>query len=132
MAKPHILRREQALLQAVPQGHGAAMAVLLGPEAGVPHFITRRFVLQPGGRIPAHRHSQVEHEQVVIRGEMVIGLDGKEHLVRAGGAIFIPAGCAHWYENRGTEPVEFICVVPKTEDYATEWLETSAPAPGKP
>jgi quercetin dioxygenase-like cupin family protein len=37
--------------------------------------------------------------------------------------VLIPPGCAHSYENRGAEPVEFICVVPATADYQTEWLE---------
>lgn len=118
-----ILRAEEAHFQPVAKAKGASMGVLLGPDDGVPHFITRRFILEPGGRIPAHRHPEIEHEQVVVRGEMVLSLDGVEHTVRAGDAIFIPAGCAHWYENRGTERVEFLCVVPKMADYGTEWLE---------
>lgn len=107
----------------VVRARGASMAVVLGPELGVPNFITRRFFLEPGGRIPEHRHPDLEHEQVVIRGEMTVALDGQEHVVRPGDAIFIPAGCAHWYENRGHELVEFLCMVPKTESYTTEWLE---------
>jgi quercetin dioxygenase-like cupin family protein len=99
------------------------MAVLLGPSQGAANFVTRRFLLAPGGRIPAHRHSTIEHEQVVIRGEMTVGLDAEVRTVRAGDAVLIPAGCAHWYENRGVEEVEFLCVVPNTPDYATEWLE---------
>lgn len=122
-AKTKVLRAEEAHFHPVGKARGASMAVLLGPEDGVPHFITRRFILEPGGRIPAHRHPEIEHEQVVVRGEMVIGLDGVEHTVHAGDAIFIPAGCAHWYENRGAERVEFLCVVPKTDHYGTEWLE---------
>lgn len=107
----------------VARARGASMAVVLGPEIGVPNFITRWFFLAPGGRIPEHRHPDLEHEQVVIRGEMTIALDGQEQVVGPGAAVFIPAGCAHWYENRGQEPVEFLCIVPKTESYTTEWLE---------
>ncbi len=107
----------------VARARGASMAVVLGPDIGVPNFITRRFFLAPGGRIPEHRHPDLEHEQVVIRGEMTISLDGHERVVGPGAAIFIPAGCPHWYENRGQEPVEFLCVVPNTGSYATEWLE---------
>lgn len=122
-----VIRPEDVAAQPVARARGASMAVVLGPEIGVPHFVTRRFFLSPGGRIPAHRHPDLEHEQVVIRGEMTIGLAGKEHVVRAGDAVFIPAGCAHWYENRGEEPVEFLCIVPRTEGYATEWLEDAPP-----
>jgi quercetin dioxygenase-like cupin family protein len=132
MGKARILRPQQAEFRPVARAQGASMAVLLGPEMGVPNFVTRRFVLQPGGRIPAHRHSNIEHEQVVLRGEMIIGLDSQVETVRAGDAIFIPAGCVHWYENRGQEPVEFLCVVPKTQEYTTEWLEDASPSSPTP
>jgi quercetin dioxygenase-like cupin family protein len=112
-------------VNAVPvlRARGARMAVLIGPDDGATHFVMRRFHIAPGGRIPTHSHEAIEHEQIVIRGEMVIGLDDEEHTVRAGDAIFIPAGTAHWYENRGKADVEFICVVPHTSEYSTDWLE---------
>jgi len=62
----------------------------------------------------------------MLSGEMVIGLDDREHQVRAGECVFIPAGVAHWYENRGAEPAIFLCMVPITAEYQTEWLETLA------
>lgn len=107
----------------VKRARGARMAVLVGPEQGAPNFITRRFVLAPGARIPRHRHPTIEHEQVMVRGEMVLGMDDEVRTVRAGDAMYLPAGCAHWYENRGAEEVEFLCVIPNMPDYATEWLE---------
>ena len=107
----------------VKRARGARMAVLLGPEQGTPNFITRRFLLSPGAYIPRHRHPTIEHEQVMVRGEMVIEIDGVERTVRAGDAIYLPAGCAHAYSNRGAAEVEFLCVVPVTADYTTEWLE---------
>ena len=107
----------------VAKGQGAFLQVLVGPEDGAPNFILRRFTLEPGGRIPAHRHPTIEHEQYVLRGRMVLGLDDEEREVAAGEAVFIPAGTVHWYENRGAEPVEFLCVIPKTKDYETEWLD---------
>lgn len=107
----------------VKRARGARMAVLVGPEQSAPNFITRRFVLAPGARIPKHRHPTIEHEQVMVRGEMVLGMGDKVRTVRAGDAMYLPAGCAHWYENRGAEEVEFLCVIPNMPDYATEWLE---------
>jgi quercetin dioxygenase-like cupin family protein len=99
------------------------MQVVLGPEDGTPNFVTRRFSMDPGGRIPCHRHDTIEHEQVVLEGSMVVGLDDREVEVEAGDCLFIPAGIAHWYENRGTTAVRFLCVVPYTDEYQTEWLE---------
>jgi quercetin dioxygenase-like cupin family protein len=110
----------------VPRCRGASLKVLLGPETGVPNFITRHFTLEPGGRIPCHRHDDIEHEQVVLEGRMLIGLDARELEVGPGDSIFIPAGVSHWYENRESVAVRFLCVVPHTEDYQTEWLEAPA------
>lgn len=118
-----VVSPEQSDAAPVKRARGARMAVLLGPELGAPNFITRRFLLSPGAYIPKHRHPTIEHEQVMVRGEMVIDLDGEQRTVRAGDAIYIPAGCAHSYSNRGAAEVEFLCVVPITADYATEWLE---------
>jgi len=63
---------------------------------------------------------------VILEGAMVISLDGRETEVSTGDSIFIPAGISHWYENRGQVPVRFLCVVPNTADYRTEWLEEPA------
>lgn len=113
----------EAPAEPVRRARGARMAVLIGPGRGAARFYTRRFTLAPGGAIPEHRHDTIEHEQVVVRGEMVLTLDGVERAVRAGDAVFIPAGTAHAYANRSREQeVEFLCIVPATSDYRTEWL----------
>jgi quercetin dioxygenase-like cupin family protein len=121
--KPAVVPPEPSAAAPVARARGARMAVLVGPDLGAGNFVTRRFFLAPGGRIPAHRHDKIEHEQVVVRGEMALGLGDEVHIVRPGDAVFIPAGTAHWYENRCGEEVEFLCVVPNTSSYETEWLE---------
>ena len=107
----------------VERSRGAEIQILIGPADGASNFVTRRFTLAAGGRIPRHRHATIEHEQVILSGSMVIGFDDRESEVIEGDSIFIPAGVAHWYENRTDEPVSFLCVVPHTTDYQTEWLE---------
>ena len=109
--------------QPVERTRGAAIQILIGPADGAPNFITRRFTIAPGGRIPRHRHDAIEHVQVVLSGSMVIALDQREIEVNDGDCIFIPAGVSHWYENRSDEPVAFLCMVPRTAEYQTEWLE---------
>jgi len=122
-SKAMVIAPQSAPTAPVKRARGARMAVLVGPEQGAPNFITRRFLLAPGARIPAHRHPTIEHEQVMVRGEMVLGMGDQVRTVRAGDAMYLPAGCAHWYENRSGEEAEFLCVIPNTRDYATEWLE---------
>ena len=122
-ATPVVRPMHEAPSHPVREARGTAIQILLGPEDRTPRFATRRFTIQPGGRIPAHRHPDIEHEQVVLEGEMVLGLDDRQVTVRSGDCVFIPAGVAHWYENRGDVPVRFLCMVPLTDDYATDWLE---------
>jgi quercetin dioxygenase-like cupin family protein len=124
--EPIVRPIDQVARAEVDRARGATIQVLLGPDDRMPNYYTRLFTLDPGGRIPEHRHDTIEHQQVVLEGEMAISLDGKLGLTRAGDCIYIPAGCAHWYENRGDVPVRFICIVPATADYGTEWLEESA------
>ncbi len=120
---PHVVRAIDSVdHQEVERSQGATIQVLLGPGEGVPNFATRCFTLEPGGRIPCHRHATIEHEQVVLEGEMALGLDDEVVQVRAGDCMLIPAGTAHWYENRGDAPVRFLCIVPLTENYETEWV----------
>lgn len=125
-SRPVIRAMDEVAERPVERARGATIQVLLGPDDGAPNFVTRCFALQPGGRIPCHRHDTIEHEQLVLAGEMVLGLDGDERTVRAGDCVLIPPGVAHWYENRGTVAVRFLCVVPRTADYRTEWLEPPA------
>jgi len=106
----------------VQKGTNAFVQVLIGPDDGAPNYIMRKFTILPGGRIPAHKHPTIEHEQYVLRGSMRLGLGEEVREVSAGEAVFIPADLPHWYENPGQEPVEFLCVIPKTKDYETEWL----------
>lgn len=118
---------DPAQSQPVAKARGASMQILIGPEDQAPRYFTRMFTLQPGGRIPRHWHPDIEHEQFVVSGEMHMGLGEDERVVKTGDSIFIPARTPHWYENRGTEAVQFLCIVPRTEQYVTEWMEVLDP-----
>ena len=100
---------------AVDAGEGLSKRVLVGPEDGAPNLAIRRFELAPGGSVPKHTN-EVEHEQYVLEGEYVVGIDGEEHTVAAGDSLFIPAGTVHWYRNDGDDPGAFICAVPNGDD----------------
>ena len=125
MSHNPIIKRAADITPAPVEGaNDTTIRVLLGPDDGMPNFFLREFTLLPGARIPTHRHPDIEHEQLMLAGEMVVGLDDQVCTVRTGDSLFIPAGTAHWYENQGTVPVAFLCAVPRTEGYATEWLES--------
>ena len=124
--KPIIKAMQQVAAQEVERCIGTTIQVLLGPDDGMPNFYTRRVTIQPGGRIPAHRHQDIEHQQVVLEGQMVLVLDGEARTVSCGECVYIPARVGHAYENRGDVPLRFLCMVPATEAYETEWLSANS------
>jgi len=98
----------------VSAGRATYRQVLIGPEEG-PNFAMRRFIMEPGGGIPAHTNT-VEHEQYVLRGRARIGIGDNVYEVKAEDVLYIPAGVPHWYEVLGDENFEFLCMVPNRDD----------------
>ena len=112
--EPAVRHADDVAHEPVGAGKGTVRQVLIGPDEG-PNFALRRFIMEPGGGMPPHTNT-VEHEQYVLRGRARIGIGDDVHDVRAGDVVFIPAGTPHWYAAEGTEPFEFLCVVPNEPD----------------
>lgn len=112
--RPAVLHADDVPRDVVGAGQGTVRQVLIGPDEA-PNFALRRFIMEPGGGMPAHTNT-VEHEQYVLRGRARIGIGDDVHHVRPGDAVFIPAGTPHWYAAEGDEPFEFLCVVPNAPD----------------
>ena len=110
-----IKRAESIEYEPVDAADGLSKGVLVGPEDGAPNFAMRRFTIDPGATVPKHTNA-VEHEQHVLEGEYVVGIDGEERTVSAGDSLFIPAETVHWYRNDGDTQGAFICVVPNGDD----------------
>ncbi|HRJ57166.1 MAG TPA: cupin domain-containing protein [Anaerolineales bacterium] len=98
----------------VAAGKDTTIQVLISSQEG-PNFALRKFSMRSGGGMPRHTN-EVEHEQYVLRGEATITIGDETHHVRTGDVVFIPAGVIHSYENTGSEPFEFLCIVPNKED----------------
>jgi quercetin dioxygenase-like cupin family protein len=112
---PVIKRSEDVEYESVDAADGLSKGALLSEADGTPHFAMRRFTIDPGAAVPKHTNA-VEHEQYVLAGEYVVGIDGEEHTVSAGDSLLIPAGVVHWYRNEGDEVGAFICAVPNGDD----------------
>ena len=105
---------EEAARREVSAGTATQIQVLVGPADGAPNFAMRRFIMGPGGGMPAHTNT-VEHEQFVLKGRAEVGIGGSTFRVSAGDVLYIPAGVPHYY--RVIEgPFEFLCMVPNAED----------------
>ena len=99
------------------------IAWLIDRNDGAPNFELRKFTIKPGGRIPRHYHPDIEHEQYVLAGRYQVGIGEKLHSVKEGDSLYIPAGTVHWYENKGKDNAEFLCIVPKVEKYDAVYIE---------
>ena len=111
MPRKHV---DEIAVLPVEAGTDVTYQILIGPDEA-DNFAMRRFMIAPGGGMPAHTNS-VEHEQYVLRGRARVGLGDEEIEVKRGDVVFIQAGTPHWYKNEGSEPFEFICVVPNKPD----------------
>jgi len=96
----------------VEQAEGLRKQVLVGEAEG--ENVLRRFVLEPGARVPRHTNS-VEHIQYVLEGGYTVEVEGEGSVVEEGDAMHIPAGAVHSYEG-GDERGVFLCVVPNEND----------------
>ncbi|MBC2606758.1 cupin domain-containing protein [Pelagicoccus albus] len=101
-------------LEVVAAGEGTSRSVLIGPT-DAPNFALRKFVMEPGGGMPAHTNT-VEHEQYILKGGAEVGIGEKVFSVREGDVVFIPAGVPHWYKADAQTGFEFLCIVPNKDD----------------
>ena len=91
---------------------GVKKKILLGPRDESNEVVMRYFSLDPGGATPYHTHD-FPHLVKVEKGEgYVIDAMGNEHLLQLGQLVYIPDKESHGFKNFGTEPFDFICVIP--------------------
>jgi uncharacterized cupin superfamily protein len=77
-------------------------------------------LLPPGAQVPYHYHRQRESVIMIISGEAVEVIEGKEIPIRAGDVLFIPAGEKHTTINRSGKDLryfEFYTFPPLTADF---------------
>lgn len=78
------------------------------PSAQLTLGVTELGPGQPDPFLP-HRHAQAEL-YYVLAGEGVVHIDGAEHPLRAGSAVFIPGDAWHGARNTGSEPLRMLYV----------------------
>ena len=92
---------------------GCRIRRLIGKRDGAPTFDMRRFEVAPGGYTPKHSHAH-EHEVFVLEGSGVVLEGDVEHPISPGTAVFVPPDEPHQFRNPGTEPLKFLCLVPRS------------------
>lgn len=91
---------------------GVRIRWLIGEKDDAPNFYMRHFEVAPGGNTPLHTHDW-EHEVFVLKGAGVLGGEAEGEAFGPGDVVFVPGGVEHNFQNTGSEPVEFLCLVPK-------------------
>lgn len=89
----------------------ATKRVLIGPKQGARNFVMRLFTLGEGGCSPYHTHPW-EHEVFILSGNGTVKTAGGPTAVGARDFVYVPANEEHQFLNAGSQPFEFLCLVP--------------------
>lgn len=71
-------------------------------------FKAKRVTVDAKQQLSYQSHTERAEHWVVISGEAVVVLEGKEYPLRAGESIFIPRGAKHRIRNVGNSPLIFV------------------------
>lgn len=119
MANPLIRNVDDAPMapMTIPGAEGVAMSVMVGRADGAPNFAMRQVHVGPGGHSPHHSHDY-EHEVYVVGGRGTVTLFGREHPIRAGDVVYVPAQEEHQFRAGTDNPegLRFLCLVPVTRN----------------
>lgn len=103
----------------MPGATGARMRMLVGPADGATNFHMRHFEVEAGGFTPHHQHNY-EHEILILKGQGVAKSEQGDRPFRSGDVIWVPANEMHQFQNTGSTPLEFICLIPAPMDCAVK------------
>lgn len=73
-----------------------------------PYFKSKVIRVEPNQRLSYQSHAKRAEHWVIVKGEAIVVLNDKEHLLKQGEHIFIPQGAKHRIMNRTSSVVEFI------------------------
>lgn len=73
-----------------------------------PYFKSKIIRVEPGRKISYQSHAKRAEHWVIVKGEAVVTLDDKEHVLKQGQHIFIPQQSKHRIYNPTGSMVEFI------------------------
>ncbi|HKS99641.1 MAG TPA: cupin domain-containing protein [Rugosimonospora sp.] len=88
---------------------GGDIRVLLSPKTvGATAGFTGVLTLAPGEYVTEHYHPYSEEFLYVVRGLLVMRINGTEVELAPGDSLMVPIGMRHRAENRGGETVEAV------------------------
>src|SRR5262252_2734776 len=73
-----------------------------------PNYKVKRIKVLPGKRLSYQKHFKRQEHWMIVEGEALVTLDGKEISLKTGDSIDIPMEAAHRIATMGKVPVVFI------------------------
>lgn len=86
--------------------------IVLGPSDGSKEIVLRYFSLEPGGATPHHSHDFPHLVKIEAGKGLIMDESNNAHELQPGDFIYVDDNETHHFQNTGTEPFEFICIVP--------------------
>jgi uncharacterized cupin superfamily protein len=79
-------------------------------ELGVTSFGINLIVLQPGQRGRIHSHLEQEEVYLVLEGELTLGVEGEERVLKRGDLVRVGPAVRRQLVNRGTERLALLAL----------------------
>ncbi len=103
-----IIRTEELMQMVNPTPGKNHRLDLVTPEQRAKELGGFLSIIPAGGEVPYHFHEKRESLLFLIKGEAVEIVEGKEHPVKAGDVLYIPAGEKHQIVNRTNEDLRYL------------------------
>ena len=71
-------------------------------------YVLKRIIVQPGQKLSLQKHQFRSEHWVVVGGAAVVTRDAEVVDLKENEGIFLPLGCVHRLENKGTVPLVLI------------------------
>jgi quercetin dioxygenase-like cupin family protein len=111
--EPCVLRPSE--IKAHDRGGGARTIPLVGPSIGARGFINGITEFGPGAAIPFHSHN-CEESVVLLEGEAMLDIGGKEYPVKPFETTWIPPNVSHRFRNlSSTEGMKILWIYASTQ-----------------
>ena len=87
--------------------------IVIGPDDGSNEIVLRYFSIGPDGTSPRHAHDFPHLVKIEAGTGVLTDETGLDHPIQKGDFVYIKDNEVHNFKNTGTEPFDFICIVPR-------------------
>jgi quercetin dioxygenase-like cupin family protein len=87
--------------------------IIIGPDDGSQEIVLRYFSIGTDGNSPYHTHDFPHLVKIEAGKGILKDSTGNEHRLQQGDYVYINNNEEHQLLNTGSEPFNFICIVPR-------------------